>query len=68
MAPVLLENYSQVTLIDLRYFRQQLESVIDVADYDDVLFLYGIDSFVNADDIYMLKFLYKPATVKMADS
>lgn len=68
MAPVLLENYSQVTLIDLRYFRQQLESVIDVADYDDVLFLYGIDSFVNADDIYMLKFLYRPATVKMADS
>lgn len=68
MAPMLLENYSQVTLVDLRYFRQQLNSVIDVADYDDVLFLYGIDSFVNSDDIYMLKFLYKPTADKTADS
>ena len=67
MAPVLLKLQSGDAHRPA-LFRQQLESVIDVADYDDVLFLYGIDSFVNADDIYMLKFLYKPATVKMADS
>lgn len=64
MAPMLLENYCQVTLVDLRYFRQQLDNVVDVADYDDALFLYGIDSFVSSDDIYMLKLLYKPAAGK----
>ena len=41
LAPLLVENYSKITLIDLRYVsRQLLENFIDFEN-QDVLFLYS---------------------------
>lgn len=41
IAPLLLENYSQITLIDLRYISKDvLEDYIEF-DKQDVLFLYS---------------------------
>lgn len=54
MAPMLLENYSQVTLIDLRYVNKKFDSYFDINEFDRVLFLYSIDSFVNYNDITRL--------------
>ena len=48
LAPFLAEHYSQIDLIDLRYFKKQT-----VSDYlaenpaDAVLFCYGLDSLVT---------------------
>ena len=42
MAPLLLEGYEEITLVDLRYVSASyLPQVIDLSEYDDVLFLYS---------------------------
>ncbi len=44
-APFLTQNYSEITLLDLRYIQISYKSVIDVNEYDQVLFLYNASSF-----------------------
>lgn len=42
MAPLLLEGYEEITLVDLRYISADyLPEMIDLSDYDDVLLLYS---------------------------
>ena len=42
MAPLLLNRYEEITLVDLRYISATyLPQVIDLSEYDDVLFLYS---------------------------
>ena len=42
MAPLLLEGYEEITLVDLRYISADyLPEVIDLEEYDDILFLYS---------------------------
>lgn len=42
MAPLLLEGYEEITLVDLRYISADyLPEVVDLSEYDDVLFLYS---------------------------
>ncbi|MBQ8279021.1 MAG: hypothetical protein IJZ23_04195 [Roseburia sp.] len=42
MAPLLLEGYEEITLVDLRYISADyLKEMIDATEYDDVLFLYS---------------------------
>lgn len=42
IAPLLLEGYEEITLVDLRYLSgAYLTKLIDVSSYDDVLYLYS---------------------------
>lgn len=42
IAPLLLEGYEEITLVDLRYISADyLLEMIDLSEYDDVLFLYS---------------------------
>lgn len=42
MAPLLIEGYEEITLVDLRYISADyLKEMIDVTEYEDVLFLYS---------------------------
>lgn len=59
MAPMLLEHYSQITLVDLRYVNKTFDKYFDISEYDRVLFLYSIDSFVNYSDIARLNLVGK---------
>lgn len=53
IAPLMLERYSKITLIDLRYISTDLlESYIDFSQDQDVLFLYNTGIL---NDSYMLK-------------
>lgn len=45
ITPMLLSNYSEITLIDMRYINVGLEEFIDISDYDAALFLYSTDVF-----------------------
>ncbi|MCD7730914.1 MAG: hypothetical protein LUI05_05400 [Oscillospiraceae bacterium] len=56
-APFLAENYSEITLLDMRYIQISYKSVVNVSDYDQVLFLYNVSSF--ADDIDLKKLMYE---------
>ena len=51
LAPLLIENYSKITLIDLRYVSSKMLSEIkevDLRDDSDVLFLYSVPIINNS--------------------
>lgn len=46
-APLLLSEYDKITLVDLRYVNGKLTNVVTPSDYDAVLHLYSVDTFVH---------------------
>ena len=46
-----------MTLVDLRYVNRTFDHYFDISEYDRVLFLYSIDSFVNHSDITRLNLI-----------
>lgn len=53
IAPLMLEQYAKITLVDLRYMSTDLlDSYVDFSDYQDALFLYNTHILNNS---YMLK-------------
>lgn len=54
MAPFLIENYSEVYMVDLRYYRQSVATLIRDEGIDNVLILYGLGNFVNDTNLRML--------------
>lgn len=61
LAPMLLEHYDTVALVDLRYINRGLEAYLDLEDYDEALFLFSIDTFVHQKDVAKLTYLIKSA-------
>lgn len=55
-APFLTENYSEITLLDMRYIQMSYKSIIDVSEYDQVLFLYNVSSFAGDTDLKKLMY------------
>lgn len=55
-APFLTENYSEITLLDLRYIQISYKSIIDVSQFDQVLFLYNVSSFSNDPNVKKLNY------------
>lgn len=49
----LLEDYSEITLVDLRYYRLPLSSIIE--HYDNLLFLYSSTNFIEDVNFGFLK-------------
>ena len=42
LAPLLIEKYSKITMVDLRYIgSKHLESVLNLSGNEDVLFIYS---------------------------
>ena len=46
-APLLLSEYDKITLVDLRYVNGKLADIVNSSDYDAVLHLYSVDTFVH---------------------
>jgi hypothetical protein len=57
IAPLLSENFYEVTLLDMRYISSGIDSVIDFSEYDKVLFLYNVSSFMS--DTHLRKLSYE---------
>ncbi|MEG2524667.1 MAG: hypothetical protein RSB03_03625 [Oscillospiraceae bacterium] len=53
---MLLEHYDEIALVDLRYANQGLSDIIDPMYFDEILFLYSIDSYACSTDIVKLNF------------
>ena len=47
--PYLLDNYGKITLIDTRYFRNNIKDLVNEEKFDEVLVLYSIDTFQEQD-------------------
>lgn len=47
LAPFLADNYSEITLIDLRYYKSPVSSLIKDQSIDETLILYGLDTITT---------------------
>ena len=55
LAPFLADNYSEITLIDLRYYKSPVSSIVSEQHIDETLFLYGLDNITNDTNITFLR-------------
>ena len=53
LAPFLSYNYSDIVMIDLRYYKLSVSDLIKEEKCDDVLFVYGIDNICTSTDIIL---------------
>lgn len=54
--PFMTEHYSEITMVDLRYIQISYKELIDVSDYDQVLFLYNASTFMSDENIKKLSY------------
>lgn len=52
--PFLMENYDQITMIDLRYYRKSMQELLQENTYDQVLVLYEMSNFAQDTNLYKL--------------
>lgn len=57
LAPYLLQDYGEITLLDLRYINTDFSDQIALSEYDDILLLYSIDVFTHQKNPAKLSFL-----------
>lgn len=55
LVPFLCDNYSQITMIDTRYFKIGLRDLIESENFDSILFIYGIENLATSRDIILNK-------------
>lgn len=54
MVPFLMKDYAQIRMIDLRYFKRSVSNYMEENPADEVLVLYEMSSFAQADKINKL--------------
>lgn len=59
MIPFLANHYSEIHMIDLRYFGVNIQTYLDENDLDEVLILYNIPNFTKDAQLFWLKTVSK---------
>ena len=54
MVPFLMKDYVQIRMIDLRYFKKSVKKYLEENPADEVLVLYEMSSFAQADQLNKL--------------
>ena len=54
LVPFLLEQYDQVTMIDLRYYRKSVINILQQKKDAEILFLYEMSNFAEDNNIWKL--------------
>ncbi len=54
MVPFLMKDYAQIRMIDLRYFKKSVRKYLEENPADEVLVLYEMSSFAQADQLNKL--------------
>lgn len=54
--PFLANNYSEITMIDMRYIQTSYKSIVNPEDFDQVLILYNVSGFITDANIPKLKY------------
>jgi hypothetical protein len=55
LAPMFMQEYSEITLVDLRYLNMAIEKAVKIDKYDQALFLFSMDTFSHNNDLIKLK-------------
>lgn len=53
IAPFLAENYSEIIMVDLRYYKQPLTELISSENVDEIMFLYSVENLCTSRDIIL---------------
>ncbi|MBQ5334201.1 MAG: hypothetical protein J6K92_13230 [Oscillospiraceae bacterium] len=54
--PFMTEHFSEITMVDMRYIQMSYKDIIDVSEYDKVMFLYNASTFMS--DRNLKKLMY----------
>lgn len=54
--PFLANNYSEITMIDMRYIQTSYKSIVNPENFDQVLILYNVSGFITDANIPKLKY------------
>lgn len=52
--PFLMQHYSEITILDLRYIQTAYNNIVDINNYDQVLILYNVSTFISDINIRKL--------------
>ena len=55
MVPFLINHYSCIDMVDLRYYTNPVSDLVKENTYDESLFIYGADTFCTGRDIAILQ-------------
>ncbi len=55
MAPFLANHYSEIDMIDLRYYFEPVSDLVREKGYDRILYLYGIENLTESNDMTILQ-------------
>lgn len=53
LVPFLAENYSEIIMVDLRYYKRSIVDFMAENEIDEVLLMYSIDNFAESTDIVL---------------
>jgi len=53
--PFLCKNYSEIYLVDLRYYKKPVKDIIEENKIDNILVLYGLNNFAQDQNVLWLK-------------
>ena len=55
LVPFLADHYSEITMLDMRYYKQNVSELIENGDFDRMLFIYSVDNLGTDTDIAWLE-------------
>ncbi len=53
LAPFLAENFSEIVMVDLRYYRKPVSELISAENITDIMFVYGMENLAESTDIIL---------------
>lgn len=56
LAPFLMENFSHITMLDMRYFKSSVAEFAAENGFDRILVIYSVENFCEDQNIFMMSF------------
>ncbi len=67
LAPYLQTHFSEIHLMDVRYYRKSIQEYIKEHDIDEILILQNVNQFINVMDIGQISYMEDLDTLESAD-
>ncbi|MBS6445633.1 MAG: hypothetical protein KH373_07505 [Ruminococcus sp.] len=58
VVPFLAEHYSEITILDLRYIGITSENIVNINDYNQVLFLYNASTIAQDENLKKMDYIF----------
>lgn len=55
LTPFLVDHFKEITMIDMRYYKEKVSDLINKEDFNNLLYVYSIDNFCTDGDLAWLE-------------